>query len=214
MTAAIALPVMRLQVVFPPGEGPGKPVEAAEIAPGKWVSNVPWEDVPRVGIMRMRQLQDGSCRPVVESWSRYTRITDDIGERLQLPISADTFRDLVVTDIVNGSQISPHAWLIDLVSLHKHLDRTRGSAGPSFWSAEKRADYSTRRGYSQARSAPEARLLVQLKTAWRIAKGLDADEKGDTQPQADDLFGQDQRAERLRQLYLDYGGKPEDLTTP
>ena len=121
----------------------------AEIAPGVWQGEIPAEDIPPVGFVSFKRLQDGTYLPVVRTFQNRLRLTPDIGQQLGvgMPGSPEsrglymTIKRLVMGGFIAARQIAPGTIDIDLNSFWAHYQATQQ---PGYWTPERRSRYRRR----------------------------------------------------------------------
>lgn len=111
-----------------------------EVAPDKKILPVPISDVSAIAVTRWQDCGDGTARPIYRIYEREIRVSE--AEKI-LGIPRRTLLRLIIGGFVNGSQITPGYWQIDLVSWFDHVEAVRKD--PEFWSREK-----NRRAYRDA----------------------------------------------------------------
>lgn len=118
-----------------------------EIYPGAKVRVKVQDKVPQYCTFALVESPCGSYRLTPFNWSQHVRMSEDLAERLGLGISTSVFYRLLNAGFVESSEMGPHTVVVDLVSLLKHLRRTRRKPGkPSWWNAERLDLWKATRG--------------------------------------------------------------------
>lgn len=110
-----------------------------EITPGEFREcKVARGALPRHGYISLMRLADGNYMQVLNSWGETVRLTEDLLRQLGIDISPDTLRRLMNGDFVRWTRPAPNTTLLDLASLHAHLEACRD---PDFWTEERVRKY-------------------------------------------------------------------------
>lgn len=121
-----------------------------EYAPGQYAAVLGAEVIPRYGVVRFDHVGKNHWRPCLIGWGRHIALRKFFREgatgnepnpelaRLGLDLSYNSVLRLYKNGFVRGRMPVPHRILIDLESLHRHLEAT---ADPDFWTAEKIAQF-------------------------------------------------------------------------
>lgn len=117
-------------------------VMTCEVSPGKKVPlRLPREVLSTYGLVKLSSRPDGSQFPLLKTWSRHVRLTDDLPERLGLDIDHSTLRVLCYSGLVKCSRPTPFTTLIDMHSLLEHMEATEGENAAEFWTDARRLQY-------------------------------------------------------------------------
>lgn len=116
-----------------------------EIAPGR-VCEVSMPKPPTHVLARLVPIQGqpGTMRAVPMEWTPVITLRRGELMRHGIYIQVHILRKLVKAGLVKGSLATPKQSVIDLASLHTHLERTRcdGEAGTSFWNETTKGAYA------------------------------------------------------------------------
>lgn len=135
------------------GEGIGPQtleIPLVEAEPGKFLpeSPIPREMLPRRAVVSLALMPGGTYKPVIRLLSKWVQCSYLLHE-MGFHVSPVTISRLWQNGFINACKPTPQILLVDVVSLHEHLEATRD---PEFW------DEATRRDYDQSIiTTPKAR---------------------------------------------------------
>lgn len=116
-----------------------------ELSPGR-ICEVAMPKPPTHVLSRLVPIpgQPGTLRAVPMEWSPVITLRRGELVRHGIYIQVYILRRLIKSGFVKGSLATPKQSVIDLASLHAHLERTRcdGETGTSFWSEGAKAAYA------------------------------------------------------------------------
>lgn len=110
-----------------------------EIRPGASVKVMAPAGVPKFAVMAITTNPvTGKHQLVPFTWNQHVTMHPDLGKQLGIPIPKSTFYRLLYAGFIDYSQVTPQRLQVDLLSLLKHLKRTRHVPGrPSWWTRER-----------------------------------------------------------------------------
>lgn len=116
----------------------GTEVPLREVAPGKFTADLPEGIVPRYGFVRLLRLPNGVYAPLLKTWHQTVRFSTKLAQSLGLDCDYNTLFRLAKTGFLTAYQVSPGCHLLDLQSLHDHLEACKE---PGYWNAKRRAQF-------------------------------------------------------------------------
>ena len=116
-----------------------KTMQRIQIAPGATAEDIPREEVPRYGFVKLMRQADGSYLPILQSHGHTVRLGETFCQDYGIDTHTKTIRRLIVAGFVSGHFISPHALLVDLSSFHEHMEACKD---PDFWTPDRRKKFS------------------------------------------------------------------------
>jgi hypothetical protein len=118
-------------------------VKQIEVAPDRFVVDLPPQAVPRICVSDLIPQGDHTYRAVARVHQAEIRVTPDVLSKLNLGVRHQTLLRLIRAGFVNGSKIAPNCYVFDLQSYfdHRELMRKEASEGRDFWTGENLARY-------------------------------------------------------------------------
>ena len=115
-----------------------------EIVPGQNFANLPAQDIPHHAIAELVPAGGGTFRPVARISGKMFTCHQKTLRLLNIPISKTTLIRLIQTGFIEGHQESPGIYVFDYESYLAHRQRCQkgDGCGGSFWTEEKRKQYS------------------------------------------------------------------------
>jgi hypothetical protein len=128
----------------PPDEAWCAPVNQeieVELYPGARVRVKVPDTIPQYATMALvKNPATGTYQLTPCVWAQHVRMTEDLAARLGLGVSTSVFYRLLSTGFVKSSEFGPRTLLVDLISVLKHLHRTRRQPGKKSWWTPERKD--------------------------------------------------------------------------
>lgn len=114
-----------------------------EIAPGRFCQ-IDFPKPPTHILCKLVRIDDrGTMRAIPVEWTPVVPLRRTQLNKLGIHIPVRTLRRLIKAGLVKGSLLTPKQSVMDLLSLHQHVERTRcDHEEPSeFWTTERRNAY-------------------------------------------------------------------------
>ena len=102
-----------------------------EVRPGAKTVPLPRAAVPRVAVGKMVPQGEGTYKFVAVVHGRYARITPDVLNELNIDVSPETIKRLVIAGFIEGGKLTPGMWSFDVQSYMDHLEAVYDD--PEFW---------------------------------------------------------------------------------
>ncbi len=118
-------------------------VRDIEVAPGRFIVDLPPGAVPRICVADLIPQGDHTYRAVARVHEAEIRLTAEILHKLNLGISKSSLIRLIKAGFVNGSRVAPQCYVFDLQSYfdHRELMRAEAAEGRDFWTGDNLARY-------------------------------------------------------------------------